>query len=294
MVAGVTRLVAILGPTASGKSELAMKLAREFGGEIICADSRTIYRGMDIGTAKPSAADQKEIPHHMLDLASPDNTYSAAEFKAAALRAINEIRERKHLPILVGGSGLYAYAVLYDYQFPAGTRSSKRAELEQRPLEDLVHELKERDPGAVGRIDLKNSRRVIRALETIGQPHQRQALDPNVILVGLRPSDSELQIRIDTRTKQMMADGLVDEVRRLLKRYPDDLEAFKSPGYAEVVSHLTGEFSLAQTEDLIALHSRQLAKRQLTWLRRNQDIDWFQYKDQAYRFIASKLKSDRL
>lgn len=292
MVAAVKPLVAILGPTGSGKSDLAMKLARSFDGEIICADSRTIYRGMDIGTAKPSAADQKQVRHHLLDLVNPDEMYSAAQFKQAALEAVNQIRSRGNLPILVGGSGLYAYAVLYDYQFPAGARNKHREDLEGRPLGELVAKLEQSDPESAASIDLKNPRRVIRALETIGQPRQRQQLSPNTILIGLHPGN--LEERIKSRTSQMIERGLVEEMRRLVDKYPSNQEVFKSPGYAEVVDCLEGRIKIDEIESLISLHTRQLAKRQLTWLRRNSDIERFDDDHKAYQFVADKLKSDRL
>jgi tRNA dimethylallyltransferase len=228
-VVPVGALLAIVGPTASGKTALAIELAQRHGGEIICADSRTIYRGLNIGTAKPTLAEQAAVPHHLLDILEPNQPYSAALFKQAAESAIAEIRARHHLPILVGGTGLYVDAVLYDYQFPAGASSSLRHELEQLPQTELVERLQRLDPEIAATIDLRNPRRVIRALELVGQPRiAPRALPPTTYIIGLDPGMEELERRIATRTRQMLAAGLVDEVRGLTARYSAMLEPFNT------------------------------------------------------------------
>ena len=290
----MSKLVAIVGPTASGKSELAMMVARDFGGEIICADSRTIYRGMDIGTAKPSQQDQHEIKHHMLDLVDPKQSYSAAEFKAAAQEAIGEIRARHHLPIVVGGSGLYAYALLYDYEFPDGADNQLRQELQQLSIGGLVDRLKTADPEAYETIDLQNPRRVIRAIETAGITKTKHQLMDGAILIGINPSADELVGRIQQRTKQMMSAGLLAETSRLVDSYGAELEALRSPGYAEMLECLSGQISNTEAEDLINLHTRQLAKRQMTWFRRNPDIKWFETLEAARAYIASQLSEQKV
>jgi tRNA dimethylallyltransferase len=271
----MVRLLTIVGPTASGKSELAFRLANRFKGEIICADSRTIYRGMNIGTAKPSATEQSQVPHHLLDIANPSQTYSAAEFKDQADAAIEAIRARGHLPILVGGSGLYIYAVIYNYQFPAGPRTQQRQRLEQLPIGQLVRQLQELDPNLASTIDLQNPRRVIRAIETAGQPRLKSRLRAGIKLIGLRPTDEELNLRIQGRTKGMLAAGLESEVRSLVDRFGLDLEAFQGPGYREVIQLLQGQINDSQLEEMVELHTKQLAKRQITWFKRNPDISWF-------------------
>lgn len=284
------KLAAIVGPTASGKSDLAMEIARKHDGEIICADSRTIYRGMNIGTAKPSRTDQVEIPHHVLDIINPDEAFSAAEFKVAALNAIKDIESRGRLPILAGLSGLYAYALLYDYHFPAGARNQLRDELQQLPIDQLVERLQVIDPEAASQIDLKNPRRVIRAIETAGLPRTKAELRLGTILVGLRPSNETLTQRIFSRTENMVKAGLVDEVKNLIAQYDSTLESFKSPGYMEIISYLENETTLDQAQELINLHTRQLAKRQLTWFKRNPDIHWFESNDDAMEYISKQLK----
>jgi len=268
-------LLAIIGPTASGKTALALELAQRHNGEIICADSRTIYRGLDIGTAKPTPAERAAVPHHLLDLLEPNQPHSAALFKQAAEAAIVGIRSRDHLPILAGGTGLYVDAVLYDYRFPAGVSSSLRHELEQLPQADLVERLQRLDPEVAATIDLRNPRRVIRALELVGQPRiAPRTLPPTTHIIGLDPGMEELERRIATRTQQMLAAGLIDEVRSLIARYSAVLEPFNTVGYRETISYLHGDLTEAELVSLINLHTRQLAKRQLTWFKRNPDIHW--------------------
>ncbi len=286
----MTKLVAIVGPTASGKTDLAVKVAQQFDGEIICGDSRTIYRGMDIGTAKPTKEQQDLVPHHMLDIIKPDQTFSAAEFKAAANQAIDDIRSRNKLPILVGGSGLYIYSVIYDYQFPAGPDNELRQQLQSKSIEELVEQLEGVDPRAADEIDLKNPRRVIRAIETAGQPKTKAKLLAGTILIGLRPSDEELSRRIAQRTDKMLADGLEAEVKGLVDKYGPDLEALRSPGYAEVVEVLEAESYDFELPDLIDSHTHQLAKRQMTWFKRNHDTKWFDNTGEAYEYIAGQLQ----
>lgn len=270
------RLLAIVGPTAGGKSALAMDLARQTNGEIICADSRTIYRDMNIGTAKPTAADRAAVPHHLLDVVAPNQPYSAAEFKQAADEVIAGIHTRGTLPILVGGTGLYVDAVLYDYRFPAGASNALRAELEKLPLSDLVQRLQVQDPDRAATIDLQNPRRVIRALELVGQPRiAPKALPSHAYIVGLDLGMPELEQRIAERTKNMLDNGLVDETRDLIRRYNPILEPFNTAGYREVIDFLQENLKRTELEPLINLHTRQLAKRQLTWFKRNPDIHWF-------------------
>ncbi len=277
-----TKLITILGPTASGKTDLALDLAERHNGEIICADSRTIYREMDIGTAKPSAADQARVRHHLLDIRNPDETMSAAEFKELAELAIRDISNRGKVPFLVGGTGLYAYAVIYDYKFPAGPRTNEREKLEQLPLVELVARLLREDPERSTEIDLQNPRRVIRALETVGQPREKATqLPSNALLLALRPSQDELEQRIKLRTGAMLAGGLVDEVKRLVEKYGANLESLRSIDYAEIIDFLAKNISVEKCEELINLHTKQLVKRQLTWLKRNDEIRWLANSSEA-------------
>jgi len=275
-------LIAIVGPTASGKSSLAMAVARKHGGEIIAADSRTIYRGMDIGTAKPTAADQAEIPHHLLDLVDPDQSYSAAEFKSDAEAEVEAIQSRGRLPVVVGGTGLYIYGLIYDYQFPAGAANDLRDELQKLPLGGLVERLQREDPEAAATIDLQNPRRVIRAIETVGHPRQKaMQLNPKTLLVGLRPLEDQLNKQIVQRTYTMQQMGLASEVIKLIEKYGPETPAFHSPGYAEIIDFLAKRTTLEEAEELINLHTRQLVSRQLTWFKRNPEIQWFATQAEA-------------
>ncbi|HUC87213.1 MAG TPA: tRNA (adenosine(37)-N6)-dimethylallyltransferase MiaA [Candidatus Saccharimonadales bacterium] len=275
-------LLAIVGPTASGKTALALQLAKEHGGEIICADSRTIYRGMDIGTAKPTVAERAEVPHHLLDIIEPTQSYSAAEFQQAAIAVIEDTHRRQKLPILVGGTGLYLWAVLYAYRFPAGPSTSLRTELQQLPLAELVRRLQQVDPERAAVIDLRNSRRVIRALETAGQPQiAPKALSESSYILGLNPGLAELERHIARRTHQMLTAGLVDEVQGLLARYNPVIPPLNTVGYRETIDFLGDSLGRSQLEPLINLHTRQLAKRQLTWFKRNPDIHWAATTSQA-------------
>lgn len=292
MVDSDIQLITLIGPTASGKTALALDLARKFGGEIVCADSRTIYRGMNIGTAKPTEEERRQVKHHLLDLCDPDETFSAQQFKQAAEVAIQETRGRGKIPFLVGGTGLYVYSVVYDFQFPAGERTAERVELEARPLSELVERLWREDPERAAEIDLQNPRRVIRALETIGQPGQRaMQLPENICLLGLWPPEEVLNKKIVQRTEAMLQMGLVAEVRGIIDKYGPDLEVLRSPGYAEVCAYVRGEIDLAEVGDLINLRTRQLVKRQLTWFKRNQDITWLDDGASAEPLVRQFLES---
>ncbi|HVE80785.1 MAG TPA: tRNA (adenosine(37)-N6)-dimethylallyltransferase MiaA [Candidatus Dormibacteraeota bacterium] len=283
------RLIAVVGPTASGKTDLALQIAQRYRGEIIAADSRTIYKGMDIGTAKPTAAQQARIKHHCLDLITPDRNFSAAEFKAHALDAICDIRARGKLPILVGGTGLYTYAVLYDYQFPAGASNELRMQLEKMPITELVAQIKQLDPERAAEIDLNNPRRVIRAIETAGKPRtSRPKLPPNWLLVGLNPGQQAIESNIIRRTSAMFKAGLTDEVKALVSHYGPDCEPLNTVGYREIIDNLTGKTTLAEAEELIMVHTRQLMKRQMTWFKRSPDIMWAQSAEEALR-VAQKF-----
>lgn len=290
----MTRLVAIVGPTASGKTDLAIRVAKQFGGEIICADSRTIYKGMDIGTAKPSQAERAQVPHHLLDIISPDQTFSAAEFKARANRVIEEIHSRVGLPILVGGSGLYVYSVIYDFQFPAGPSNELRRQLESKAIAELVQQLQQLDPEAAEQIDLKNPRRVIRAIETAGQPKAKSQLGAGVILIGLKPDLETLERRISSRVDVMVEAGFENEVREIAQTYGWNTEALTSIGYRAFRPYIEGRGSLEQAKAQFVRGDLALAKRQLTWFKRNPDIRWFNGVDQAYAAISSALEKQKV
>ena len=280
-------LIVIAGPTASGKSGVAIEIAEQYGGEIISADSRTIFKGMDIGTAKPSKADQARVPHWGLDIVKPGEAFSAADFKAYAVQKIAEIRSRGHLPIMVGGTGLYIDAVIFDYEFGPAADPVLRAKLEEMTLEDLYKyciqhniTLPEND---------KNKRYVIRAIELKSTSAKR--LDQpikNCIIVGIATERDVLRERINLRAEQLFDDGVVDEAKTLGDMYGWESEAMTGNIYRLAHAYLDKLI----TEDELKYRNQnadwQLAKRQLTWLKRNQFIEWLPL-EQVKNYIGTRL-----
>ncbi|MGQ9517437.1 MAG: tRNA (adenosine(37)-N6)-dimethylallyltransferase MiaA [Anaerolineae bacterium] len=292
---GPPRLLAIVGPTAVGKTALALYLAERFHGAIISADSRLIYRGMDIGTAKPTPAERARVPHYLVDILAPDEPFGLAQFQELAYQAVADAHQRGFLPMLVGGTGQYVWAVLEGWSIPrVPPQPALRAQLEEQARregpEALHRRLAELDPVAAERIDPRNVRRVIRALEvrlTAGAPIsvlQRKHPPPyDTLIIGLQMDRAELYVRIDARVEQMMAAGLVDEVRGLLAvGYPPDLPAFSSVGYRQVIAHLRGEISLEEAIARIKRDTRRLVHQQSIWFRTDDPrIRWFPAGDYA-------------
>ena len=277
--------VLLLGPTACGKSALAMALAERVGLEIVSVDSAQVYRGMDIGTAKPAAADRARVAHHLLDIREPDDPDSAADFVRDATRAIGEIRGRGRLPLGVGGTMLYARALRGGLsELPsadAGVRSRIDAQAREKGWPALHAKLREVDPATAARLPPNDSQRIQRALEVFeltGKPlSQLQGTSPgpglHLLTIALLPEDrAELHRRIERRFDDMLAVGFLDEVRRLMARGLDaDLPSMRSVGYRQAWRHLSGETTLAQFRAEAIAATRQLAKRQITWLRSMHD-----------------------
>ena len=282
------RCIFIAGPTAVGKSEIALAFAERIGGEIISVDSMQVYRGLDIGTAKPDAATRKKIRHHLIDVCELTEPFDAAKFVQFANRAVAEIQSRKKTPVFCGGTGLYFKAFLDGLGDAPPANPQLRAELEAAPLEKLLDELRERDPAAYETIDKQNPRRVIRALEvvrTTGKPFSGQRADwgtqhttRNTLHLFTRSTD-DLRQRIDARVDEMFRRGLVEETRELLKHgLAENKTAMQAIGYRQVVEHLRGEHTLAETIELVKIRTRQFAKRQLTWFRRYGNTQWIELK----------------
>lgn len=283
-------LVVLVGPTAVGKTGLAIQLASRLEGEIVSADSRLFYRGMDIGTAKPTPAERRRVPHHLIDIADPDETWSLALFQRSAAQAIAEIHARGKLPFLVGGTGQYIRAVIEDWRVPAqGPDLALRAALESWAGEigpDGLHErLAVLDPQAAAAIDARNVRRTVRALEVIlrtGQKFsvQRQKLRSpyRLAVLGLVRSRAELYARIDARIEDMLASGFVDEVKCLLERgYSPDLPTLSAIGYREMVAYLQGGMTLEEAVAQMKRLTRQFVRRQANWFKESDaSIHWFQ------------------
>ena len=297
------RPVLIVGPTAVGKSQIALQLAEQLGGEIISADSMQVYRGLDIGTAKPSSAERTRVPHHLIDICDLAQSFDAAQFARLAHRAVAEIQSRGHVPILCGGTGLYFKAFLEGLGEAPSADSKLRAELESTPLEKLLEELRERDPVTYEKIDRKNPRRVIRAVEVIrltDRPVSIQRADwtsrhsslvtRHFYCFTRQPAD--LHARINARVDAMFARGLVEETRELLKRgLAENKTAMQAIGYRQVVEHLRGERSLKETIELVKVRTRQFAKRQRTWFRAQKNLEWIELKPvEMFEEILLRLK----
>lgn len=273
-ILATTKLLVIVGETASGKTDLAIKLAREFNGEIICADSWTVRRKADIGTAKPTAKQRAIVPHHLLDVAGPDEDFTAAVFKRLANKAISNIVGRGKLPIMVGGTGLYVDGVLYDYGFlPAGNRE-EREEFNKLSAAQLLDRIN-RTGIELGDVDTRNKRRLIRLIETNGALPTKKTMRENTLILGLRMERDELEKRVTKRTDKMLEDGLEDEVWGLAERYGWDCEALKGISYAQWKGYFEGHETRDQVRQKIIKATLNLAKRQRTWFKRNKGIQWF-------------------
>lgn len=283
--AKLPRLVAIVGPTASGKSALAMSVASHFNSEIICADSRTIYRGMDKGTAKPSIRERAKVPHWGLDLINPGQTYSAQQFKTYAQDKIKEIGGRNSLPIMVGGTGLYIDSLLYNYKFPSSKSVFRRQELEAQDVDTLKSQIL--SLGYSMPVNSMNKRHLIRTLERGGEQGTKQNLRPNTVLVGLMPGDEILKQNINTRAESMFQAGLVEEIKSLIQEY--GLSALQKTGgivYKICARLIDGEITEQTAMTLFKTADWQYARRQKTWFKKNNDIVWFTDKETALNYIT--------
>jgi tRNA dimethylallyltransferase len=287
----------IAGPTAVGKSEIALLLAEKIGGEIISADSMQVYRELDIGTAKPSAAERVRVPHHLIDICDLTENFDAAQFIRLAQTAVAEIRARGHVPIFCGGTGLYFKAFFSGLGEAPGTNPELRVELEAASFEALLHELRERDPAAYEKIDKQNPRRVIRAVEVIrltGKKFSEQRAEwkvgssrcddrmaqravPTKTSFCFTRQPAHMHARINARVDAMFARGLVEETRALLQHgLAENKTAMQAIGYRQVVEYLRDERSLTETIELVKSRTRQFAKRQLTWFRRHGNMEWIE------------------
>lgn len=292
-------LVVILGPTASGKSALGIALAQHFNGEIVSADSRQVYRGMDIGTAKVTPAEQALVPHHLLDVADPQNMYTVAQFQHDAIGAINDILARGRQPFLVGGSAHYIQAVVDNLDIPhVPPQPELRMELEARPLAELLAQLEELDPQSAATIDRNNPRRIQRALEVCivtGKPFSEQRGINNALynslLLGIQWPRDILYRRIDTRIDERMQQGLVQEVERLLANGlgHERLEAMGLE-YRFVSRWLRGEFTNeADMIQRLKYATHDFVRRQLTWFRKDQRILWVEGGDNMEQEAETKV-----
>ncbi len=287
------KLITILGPTASGKSDLAVKLCKKFDGEIISADSRQIYKEMNIGTAKITKEEMSNIPHYMIDIVKPDNNFTLAQFQKKTIKIIKDIQRRNKLPFLVGGTGLYIQSIVDNLKIPETKPNKKlRNRLEKLTNQELVNKLKKLDPQALKIIDIKNKRRLIRALEIClltKKPfsEQRKKNKPifDILQIGLKLDTRNLEQKISQRTKKMIRSGLIEENKKLLKKYGSKPYSMSGIGYQEVILYLKNKITLEEVKELIKIHTRQYAKRQITWFKRDKKIKWIKNYSQAEKLI---------
>jgi len=280
----------IVGPTASGKTSLAIDLAKKYGGEIICADSRTIYRGLDIGTAKPMSVEQDGIPHWGLDLVEPGQRFTAADFKDYAVEKIAEIRHRGYVPFLVGGTGLYINSVVYDYIFPPEVNTLERNKYNNMSF-DMLYKYCAENNIKLPEND-KNKRYVINAILRKGREALRRS-EPleNTYIVGIASEKSELSERIERRAREIWANGVIDEAKKAARKHGWDNAAMTGNIYPIIRDVLDGRTSRIEAIERFAVLDRRLAKRQLTWFKRDSNIVWLP-RDEAYTYCAHIL--DRL
>jgi len=319
----------LVGPTASGKSAVALALAERIGGEIISVDSMQVYRGLDIGTAKPTAEERARVPHHLIDVVDLAEPFDAAKFVELARKVEQDIRARRRVPIFCGGTGLYLKAYLEGLGEAPPANAELREKLEATPLADLLRELEQRDPTTYARIDKQNPRRVIRAVEVIRltakpfseqRAHWRSPSDSRgnealssqsairspqsavdhpdtpaaTKVFGLERTPADLHARINGRVDGMFARGLVEETRELLKHgLEQNRTAMQALGYRQVVQHLQGRLALRATIELVKARTRQFAKRQMTWFRRQLSVGWLSVEsgDDGQSLVARIARS---
>jgi tRNA dimethylallyltransferase len=297
-------LIIICGPTATGKSDLALEVAEKFNGEIINADSMQLYRGMDIGTAKLTMEERRGVPHHLLDILTVDQDASVAQYQGLARAAVDEIRERGKTAIIVGGTGLYIKSIIDEMNFPEtdpALRKRLEDEAELLGAAELYSRLRVLDPDAAAAIEPANTRRIIRALEVIevtGEPYSANLPSdtslryPEARHFGLAMERANLAPRIEARVHRMFAQGLVEEVRSLISQgLLAGTTAQRAIGYAQVISFINGEISLEQAIEETIVATRQYVRRQETWFKRDQRIQWIGEGQPRLTTIAEQLNS---
>lgn len=274
------KVIAIVGPTASGKTDYAINLAGKIGGEIVSADSRLVYKGFDIGTAKPAMEERKGIPHYMIDIVEPEVDYSAGLYADDAQKVINNILERGKIPVAAGGTGLYFRLLLENYDVPKVEPDYEmREELKEYPSEELYKRLQRIDRQRASEIDPNDKKKIIRAIEMaehLEKPLSEYKKDPlyDVEWIGINCTRDILYERINRRVDLMIEKGLIDETRELLKKHGRIKNLVCTIGYQEMIAYLDGALTLEEAKDKLKQNTRNYAKRQLTWFRKNKDIKW--------------------
>ena len=296
------KTILILGPTATGKTNLAIELAKKLNGEIISADSMQVYRGMDIGTAKPTLEERQGIPHHLIDIRNPDEEWTVSDFVNECGQRINGLIKRGKTPLIVGGTGLYLWSLIEGFSFPITPADKElRATLEKESLSDLYSQLTAADPEAAGKIHPNDKKRIVRALEVYNltgkkiselqknRQHNTRHFPPRAglpqvenggiqspLLIGLNTDREILYERINQRVDLMIEKGLIDEVKGLLaKGYNKDLPSMQALGYKQVIDHLDGKYSKEEMIEELKKKTRNFARRQMTWFRRFKNVAWY-------------------
>jgi len=298
------KLIIILGPTASGKTDLAIKLAKKFSGEIVSADSRQIYKEMDIGTAKPSKKERKAIPHYLIDIIKPTQEFNVAIFKKLAVEAIKKIQKKGKIPFLVGGTGLYIKAIIDNIKFPkVPAKKSFRKILERKSEKELFKIYKKLDPQGAKIIDRKNKRRLVRAIEVCKvtkKPfwQQRKKGEPifSPLIIGIKLPKKELKKRVKTRVEKMFKLGLENEVKNLTKKYGWNISPLQTIGYQEWKEYFTKKPAITKKElkEKIKLHTIQFTKRQMTWFSARGGSAVSGKKDERIRWVKNYRKAEKL
>lgn len=299
MTKSLPKLIVIVGPTASGKTDLAIKLAKKFDGEIISADSRQIYKEMSIGTAKPSKKELKTIPHHLIDIIKPNQDFSVAVYKNLALKAIEKSQKRKRVPFLVGGTGLYIQSIVDNINFPRIPANRKlRKRLESKTEAELLKIYKKLDIRGTKIIDKKNKRRLIRAIEVskiTKKPfwEQRKKGEPlfNVLIIGIKLPKKELEKRIKKRVEKMFRAGLRKEAKRLVKKYGWSISPLQTIGYQEWRDYFKKKIGKNEVKKQVILHTLQFTKRQMTWFKKQGEIKWLKNYKNAEKLIRKFLSN---
>ena len=297
MTQTLKKIIVILGPTASGKSSLAIKLAAKFKGEIVNADSRQIYREMNIGTGKTDSLDSK-IRHHLLDIIAPNKLFSLAQYQRLAILAIDDILRRKKVPIICGGTGLYIRAIVDNLDIPRVKPNIKlRQKLEKQTLAKLFSQLKKLDPKTAKIIDRHNKRRLVRALEVVlakqtsfTDLQKTKKLRYEVLQIGIKTDRVILRQRIEKRFNQMIKKGLIEETKKLLKKYPINLPSMSGIGYLKISQYLAGEISLQEAVNRAVARTYQYSKRQMTWFKKDERIKWIDSLRDAIKYSKLFLK----
>ncbi|WP_223700127.1 tRNA (adenosine(37)-N6)-dimethylallyltransferase MiaA [Sutcliffiella deserti] len=306
------KVVVIIGPTAVGKTRLSVELAKKINGEIISGDSMQIYRGMDIGTAKVTHDEMQGVPHYLIDIKEPTDTFSVAEFQKEVRHLIEIISQKGCIPIIVGGTGLYIQSVLYDYQFSETGKDEKvrlsiEKRVEEQGIDEVYKQLQQIDPRSAEQIHPNNVRRVIRALEvyyTTGktmteyQQSQQHELLYDVAFIGLTMDRETLYNRINQRVDLMVENGLFDEVESLFQKGIRECQSIQAIGYKELYAYFDGRLTKQEAVETLRQNSRRYAKRQLTWFRNKMDVTWFDMTDtvfeeklqEIFSFVAGKLE----